>query len=104
MSLFVPGCPCPLCGSPVDLDDDYIGFTFLGSYDANVSILDDGVAHRQCLNNWEHRDAFVAAWNAEAKRCLAEGHLLEITPAGDVHYCSERGAEQNAAADRGNRS
>lgn len=90
MALFDPGSPCPLCGSPINLDDDHIGFTFLGSYDTNVALLDDGVVHRKCLSEWENRDSFVETWNAEAKGCLGEGHLLEITPSGEVEYKSER--------------
>lgn len=90
MALFDPGTPCPHCGSPIDLIDDHIGFTFLGSYDANVEILDDGVVHRHCLNQWQHRDAFIEVLNAEAKGSLGERHLLEITAGGNVHCISEK--------------
>jgi hypothetical protein len=90
MALFDPGCPCPLCGSPININDDHIGFTYLGSYDHNVSLLDDGVVHRQCLSKWEHRNAFVEAWNGEAEACVGQEHLLEITPGGEVRYKSER--------------
>jgi hypothetical protein len=92
MALFDPGSPCPLCGTPIALEDDHIGFTFLDSRDPHVEILDDGVVHRRCLNLWVNRDAFVSAWNAEAAGCLGETHRLEITPAGEVQYKSERGS------------
>lgn len=90
MALFEPGRPCPLCGSPINLNDDHIGFTFLGSNDTKVALLDDGVVHRKCLSDWDDRDAFVEAWNAEAKVRLGQEHMLEITQSGEVQYESER--------------
>lgn len=90
MVLFDPGSPCPLCGSPITLDDDCIAFTYIGSHDANIELLDDGVVHRKCLNKWEHRNAFVEVWNSEANG-LGE---LEVTLKGEVQYKSERDSGQ----------
>jgi hypothetical protein len=86
MALFDPELPCPLFGRPFAAVDRTIAFTFLGSYDAIIEPLDDALVHQGCLNRWSDRDAFVAAWNAAANGILGEGHLLEVTSAGEVRY------------------
>ena len=88
MALFMPGrTKCPLCGSVVSQSDDHIGFTYLGSTDPLIRPLDDAVVHRSCLNGWEHRDAFVQAWNrAAAATRLGRDHRLTVDRAGSVRY------------------
>ncbi len=35
-------------------------------------MLDDSVVHRACLDNWESRDEFVAAWNRESQGVFSD--------------------------------
>src|SRR5262249_42083599 len=79
MALLQAGTPCPLCGRPMRDGDDTIGFTFLNSRKPLLMPFDDGVVHRHCISTSQHRDEFVAAWNAEA------GHMeLIVTSSGEV--------------------
>jgi hypothetical protein len=88
MALWDPALPCPLCGRAIgDNKRLVIGFTCLGSYDADVSVVDDAVVHRACLNGWERRDSFVSAWNAEAAQNDPDNrHFLHVSSAGYVEY------------------
>jgi hypothetical protein len=88
MALWNPDIPCPLCGQPVGSDERLIiGFTCLGSYDPDVAVIDDAVVHQACLDDWERRDYFVSAWNAEAaQNDRTSRYWLEISSGGHVHY------------------
>ena len=90
MALWDPEVCCPLCGQPTGNQLDLlIAFTCLGSYDVDVSILDDAVAHSSCVDSWNRRDAFVAAWNAEAARNDSESRdFLVVDPSGHVQYAN----------------
>ena len=63
MAIFIPGCPCPLCGNSIGDSDDVISTTFVGMQDERFRALDDAVFHRGCLETWKHRDDFINSWN-----------------------------------------
>jgi hypothetical protein len=70
MALFDPGfTPCALCGEVLANDDDMVGTThFIGDPDHPLFPYSDSMMHRACFIKWEHRAAFVAAYNAEMGR------------------------------------
>ncbi len=85
MALFSELTPCSLCGEAIGTDaDTTIGFTYLASSNPLVAQLDDTVVHQACLDSWEERDEFVAAWNREAKSVLSQE--LIVTKDGHVEY------------------
>lgn len=84
--LFLHEGRCPICGEPRAGGQALIGFTFVASTHPLVRPLDDGGCHCDCLNQWEHRDEFVRAWNREAMYALGPLWFLEVTPSGQVRY------------------
>ena len=85
MALYDEVTPCSICGDAVGTDaNSIIGFTYLGSSHQLVAMLDDSVVHRACLDNWESRDEFVAAWNRESQGVLFD--KLVVTENGHVDY------------------
>ena len=67
MALFDPGLtPCALCGEILVGSDDLVGTTyFIGDPTHPLFPYSDALMHRGCFLRWEHRAAFVAAYNAE---------------------------------------
>jgi hypothetical protein len=63
MGMYSIGTPCPLCGEPLNKEDDLIGFGCLAMSDPTFAPLDDYVVHRTCLDVWERRDDFIAYHN-----------------------------------------
>src|SRR5688572_4329473 len=66
MALFDPGfTPCALCGEVLTASDDMVGTThFIGDPHHPLFAYSDALMHRACFLKWEHRAAFVAAYNA----------------------------------------
>ena len=81
MALFDPGMPCSLCGKPLNTDDDLFATTFVG-LDSPYNVLDDSVAHQECVDNWGLKEAFVAeynaAWRKPRVRIDKSGHVVWI--------------------------
>jgi hypothetical protein len=67
MAIFAPGeSRCPLCGEVLYEEDDCVAtshFLFPGHPLVRYS---DANMHRTCFLRWEHRAAFVKAYNEEA--------------------------------------
>lgn len=67
MALFDAGFTrCALCGEILAEGEDMVGTThFLGDREHPLYRYSDALMHRACFLKWEHRAAFVAAYNAE---------------------------------------
>ena len=80
MALFDPGfTPCALCGKVLAEDDDLVGTThFISDRDHPLFPYSDSLMHRACFLKWEHRAAFVAAYNAE------KGHVHRMRSDGTI--------------------
>jgi hypothetical protein len=64
MAIFAPGeSRCPLCGEILYEDDDRVATTAFLFPDQPLSRYSDAVMHRGCFLRWEHRVAFVKAYN-----------------------------------------
>ena len=66
MALVYDGMPCSLCGMPIDNVEDCFTTTMVG-LQPPLSQLDDVAAHHACVDAWEHKAAFVEAYNARWK-------------------------------------
>src|SRR3982750_3333683 len=81
MALFSPGMTrCALCGAVLDDDDSHVATTaFLADAAHPLYRYSDAVMHRKCFLRWEHRPAFVAAYNASpagGPKMRADGSLV----------------------------
>jgi hypothetical protein len=82
MALFAPDITtCALCGEVLAEADDMVGTShFIGDRDHPLFAYSDALMHRACFLTWEHRVAFVAAYNAEMGRdnhMRADGTIRE---------------------------
>lgn len=85
MALVDDGMPCAICGKPIDDGSTCFTTTMVGLAPP-LSRLDDSVAHPECVDAWEHKAEFVAAYNARWKE-----RQFEIDDAGHVKWvCRER--------------
>ena len=64
MALFFSGeTPCSICGYVISEGDDFVGTTHFISDDSDpLWKFSDSVMHRQCYENWEHRDEFTTRY------------------------------------------
>jgi hypothetical protein len=106
MALLWEGMLCPLCEKVIDLNvENYIAFPCVGLNNPRYSSLDDSAVHRDCLNTWRKRDHFVTLFNRALTGCPNPLPMrLLVSESGEVFWDDEVRAEQDAAADRGNRS
>lgn len=72
MAMVGDGMPCAICRKPIhDVSPENIfATTFYGIDHPDFRVMDDSAAHRECMANWEHRDAFVAYWNSHCRNAL----------------------------------
>ena len=68
MALVDAGMPCALCRSPIDDPmRDTFAMTMWGIEDDRFAMLDDAACHQACIDQWEHRDAFLAYYNRNCR-------------------------------------
>ena len=82
MALFDPGfTTCSICGEVLVEGDDRVGTThFIADTEHPLFPHSDALMHRACFLKWEHRTAFVAAYNAQmgdVHRMGANGTIRE---------------------------
>ena len=64
MAIFAPGeSRCPLCGDILYEQDDRVATTHFLFPGQPLHEYSDDVMHRACFLRWEHRAAFVRAYN-----------------------------------------
>ncbi len=65
MAIFMIGITrCALCGKVLDVDDSHVGTThFITDSGHPLYCYSDAIMHRACFLRWEHRAAFVEAYN-----------------------------------------
>ena len=81
MALVDVGMPCALCRSPIDDPRcDTFATTYWGIDDDCFAVLDDAACHQACIDDWEHRDAFLDYYN---RNCRTIGIQPRIVT--DVH-------------------
>jgi len=67
MALFLPGeSRCPLCGQVLYLEDLRVATTHFLLRGQPLHEYSDAVMHRACFLRWEHRAAFIEAYNAHS--------------------------------------
>ena len=71
MALIDENGRCTLCGELLGDASDWIATTMVG-LQPPLSRMDDSAAHHECLKKWDHKHAFVEAYNS---RC-GETELL----------------------------
>lgn len=64
MALIDNDLRCTLCGDLLGDSSDWLSTTMVGLRPP-LSQMDDSAAHHDCLNTWEHKHTFVAAYNSQ---------------------------------------
>ena len=89
MALVSDGMPCAICRKPIaDVNPGNIfATTFYGIEHPLYRALDDSAVHKECIANWEHRDAFVAFYNSKCRNELRvdrHGHVVRRISLSDL--------------------
>lgn len=71
--------PCALCGEVLAEHDDVVATShFIGDPDHPLFPYSDAAMHRACFLRWEHRAAFIQAYNSEPGHHMrADGTIRE---------------------------
>ncbi len=80
------GARCAICGEPMRPDEDAVVTPdFLADESDPFWRFSDAAMHRACFAVWDRRKAFVARFNAVARRLVADGGPRPfMTAEGDV--------------------